>query len=189
MKNEGDRYALPPNTFSMEHKPDPDGPGIYFIFLKERNALGVFSPGPDRLLYIGKSESKIEARNHAEYEDSSPSTLRRSLGAILRSNSFPDHAVFPRKSKRSLSGKALKKAIQNYRFSDESEAFLSEWMIGHLTYDYDITAAGVEEIKAMERKYISQWNPVLNLTYCNHRLKVELQQLREQCRLEAGKKS
>jgi hypothetical protein len=184
-----DDYPLPLQRSRLNEKPDSDGPGIYFIFLKAEKDLIPFSVGPERLAYIGKSESTIEARNHATYENSSYSTLRRSLGAILRAaNYLPDGSVCRRNSRERLSGKALRKAIQNYRFCDASERALRLWMIENLTYGYQIVRAAKEGIEELEKRYIKHWNPVLNLVYCRHPQKGKLEDLRRECR-EAARRN
>jgi hypothetical protein len=178
---------LPGTRYPLDQKPEPDGLGIYFIFLKNGVPLGSFSTSQDMPIYIGKSESSIAARNHASYPTSSSSTLRRSLGAILRiaDKNFPDQQVFPRNSRMRLSGKSLQRALQNYRFSDKSESFLRGWMIKNLEYGYEIVRTGVDEIRIRECGYIQEWNPILNLDYCSHPKKQELKELRKECREEA----
>jgi hypothetical protein len=181
-------FTLPLKTFSMDQKPDSDGPGIYFIFLRERSELGGFVAGKERLIYIGKSESTIEARNHANYSASSSSTLRRSLGAILRA-SFPDTEIFPRTSTMRLSGKGLEKATQNFRFSEQSEVKLGRWMLENLEYGYEIIKASAKEIRAQEKHYIEHWKPILNLTNCCHPEGKRVKELRKQCREEAMRRT
>jgi hypothetical protein len=177
-----DCFALPTVRYRLDQKPDTDGPGIYFVFLNSKVSLDPFSLRPERLIYIGKSESTIEARNHANYRSSSSSSLRRSLGAILREKHLPDNYVFPRNSNGIQSEDALKKSIQHYRFSEKSESWLSFWMLDNLSYGYEIISAGVNEIRARERQHIQRWNPILNLTFCRHQQKGPLETLRKQCR-------
>ena len=74
----------------------PSGPGVYANFLCEAGALGHFSPRAERPIYIGMS-SDLAAREldqHFSARRTGFSTLRRSLGAILKSEF--DLTAFPR---------------------------------------------------------------------------------------------
>jgi hypothetical protein len=177
-----DECLIPTERMPLDEPLHSDGPGIYFIFLNSGISLEDFPVGESRLLYIGKAESAIAARHHAHYETSAQSTLRRSLGAILRRGRalFPDFSVLPRKSE----GKITEKAIQSYRFTEESECILSDWMLKNLTFCYRIVKTGIRDL---ERCYIKKWNPILNLTHSKNSHRRTLEELRRQCRVEARK--
>ncbi|MDP3263355.1 MAG: hypothetical protein U1E06_11955 [Tabrizicola sp.] len=59
--------------------------GIYALFLESGSLRGI-EPSADGLLYIGKTGSSLTARNHFLHPSSGFSTLRRSLGAILKAD-------------------------------------------------------------------------------------------------------
>ena len=73
-------------TFTTK-RPDedpPDKPGVYAFHLSNPDALKQIRVEPSRLLYIGMAGSSLKNRNHLEHKNSASSTLRRSLGALLR---------------------------------------------------------------------------------------------------------
>lgn len=94
--------------------------------------LAVGSPGrlseavTDRrgLLYVGMTDQGLDARNHFQHLHSGFSTLRRSLGALLK-EALRLRAI-PRGSG------SIKSNVRNYRFTDEGERALSDWMNRHL---------------------------------------------------------
>jgi hypothetical protein len=176
----GEKTGIPDLRYRPTEYPPNDGPGIYFIFSNEDSLLPDFDVDTTRLLYIGKCESSFEARNHFQAENSAKSTLRRSLGSILRAEMALLHQVLPR---RTL-GKITRKSIQNYRFSEAGERWLSEWMLTNLSYGFMPVLTG---IRSLERQYIEKWKPVLNLIYCNNPHKGKLEKLREECRNEASR--
>ena len=95
-------------------------PGLYALYLNNQNELNSIRIGPSGLLYIGMTESSLDSRNHFEHDDSGFSSLRRSLGALL---------------KRKLRLQAIPRAqgpsktnLTNYRFTDAGERKLTKWM-------------------------------------------------------------
>src|SRR5690554_342466 len=65
-----------------------DDPGIYAIFFTGKNfPIKDYFPGEDEILYIGKTESSSRSRDlktHFASGKTGSSTLRRTLGALLR---------------------------------------------------------------------------------------------------------
>jgi len=64
----------------------PNEPGIYCIFLKVGSILGELDNNTD-LIYIGKAEKSLNSRDyktHFSSGKSGSSTVRRSLGALLK---------------------------------------------------------------------------------------------------------
>ena len=61
--------------------------GVYSIFLNNDSSLNPFKPGLSGLIYIGSTSnlSQREFDNHFNSYSTGFSTLRRSLGAILKS--------------------------------------------------------------------------------------------------------
>jgi N-carbamoylputrescine amidase len=134
----GTRYS--PGEF-----PEQKGPGLYAVFLKKDSSLSVIEVEDNsRLLYIGKSESSIEVRKHCSYPNSSASTLRRSLGAILKQDPKQELklSAFPCGFKRN----AGPKDIQNYRFDEKGEKELSEWMNKNLEFSYLLLGRDINSI-------------------------------------------
>lgn len=158
--------------------PPRDGAGIYAIFLKETASLPDIEVGPSKLLYVGKSESSLEARDHFRYPKSSSSTLRRSLGAILKQDL--KLCAQPRGFKKI----ATKKNIANYRFDPTGEARLSDWMNKNLAYSYVLLES---DISAFERRCIGKLQPPLNLTLWKNPQRNEVANLRRICRDEASR--
>jgi len=81
--------------------------------------------GCDRLDYLGKS-SNLEARNHFAHRDSGFSTLRRSLGALIKEELRLQ--AIPRGPWRSRND------LRYHRFRDKDEQRLTDWMITHLIH-------------------------------------------------------
>lgn len=133
----------------------PSEPGIYAIYLVPGHGVpGVHQPsgGP---LYVGISSNlaQREFETHFAAGQSGFSTLRRSLGALLSSR-FDLHAR-PRGKDASDSN------YRCYRFDDEGEKRLSDWMEVALR-------VGVQPIarpKTIEKELIALACPPLNLTY------------------------
>src|SRR5208337_2093567 len=97
-----------------------DGPGVYAFFLTDPALFSGIDVDPSGLLYVGKTESSLDVRNHFAHKHSGFSTLRRSVGAILKQEELLK--VIPRASGSSPTN------IRNYRFSPESEERLTAWM-------------------------------------------------------------
>lgn len=115
--------------------------GAYGILLTNPDSLPTVVPGRDGLLYVGMTDQGLDARNHFQHAHSGFSTLRRSLGALLK-EALKLKAI-PRGPGSSKSN------VRNYRFTDEGEQALTEWMNGHLlltqvAVETDLT--GFEEI-------------------------------------------
>lgn len=133
----------------------PSEPGVYAVFLvPDQGVPGIEQPlnGP---LYIGISNNlaQREFDTHFAAGQSGFSTLRRSLGALLSSR-FELHAR-PRGTGASDSNYLC------YRFDDEGEKRLSDWMEIALR-------VGVQPIakpKAIEKELIALACPPLNLTH------------------------
>ena len=126
--------------------------GVYAFFAKPGTFKGL-SIDASGLLYVGRSGSSLAGRNHFTHKQSGFSSLRRSLGALL---------------KNELKLRALPRApglsprnIQNYRFHDEGEECLTNWMEDHLTFSFAVVRG---DIKAVEKALIADLQPPLNLT-------------------------
>ena len=105
--------------------PDRAEPGVYAIFAKDRNCLPSILIPQSELVYIGLS-SDLEQRNHFKAKHSGFHSPRRSFGAILK-DKLKLKAI-PRGTSKS------KTNFRNYRFSDEEEIRLTQWMRSNLEY-------------------------------------------------------
>lgn len=57
--------------------------GVYALYLSDLHALEGIEVDPFGLLYVGMTEDSLEIRNHFAHKNSSFSSPRRSLGAIV----------------------------------------------------------------------------------------------------------
>jgi hypothetical protein len=168
------RAHLLGTQYRAEEIPPVDGAGIYAFYLSSPGELPGVSIEPSGLIYLGMTDSSLEVRNHFNHEHSGFSTLRRSLGALL---------------KTSLALRAIRRGsgpsrtnVQNYRFRDADELRLTEWMKAHLTYGFAVVS---HDIRAAERGLIAELRPPLNLTDWPNPQRRTLRALRDVCRQEA----
>lgn len=158
--------------------PPVDASGVYVLFLIEPFALPSITPGPFGVLYVGMTESSLEVRNHFAHEHSGFSTLRRSLGALLK------HELQLKAIPRSAG--PSKSNITNFRFPDDDERRLTRWIEDHLAYGF---APVNHDVRAVERYLIAELKPPLNLTalydWRNPDLAM-IRRLRDECRKEAA---
>lgn len=137
-----------------------DKTGIYGItYLGGRVPLicGNIQVERNTLLYVGKTESsqiERDAKEHFATGKTGHSTLRRSIGALLLDelNLKPQ----PRSNTQTSARKYI-----NYKFDDEGEARLTEWMLSHLGIGF--YECDKSEIKALEKALIKLAVPALNI--------------------------
>ena len=151
------------------------GPGVYAFYIKNAASILPFMPGTDGLIYIGNATdlAKRGKRNHLRTGASGRSTLRKTLGAILKS-SLSLTAV-PRGSG------ASDQDFTNYKFSDEGEVRLTEWMNDNL----EIGCYHVDDPKTVEDALIAELKPVLNLIEWKNPRAREIKLMRKLCSDEA----
>lgn len=152
----------------LSAKPEP---GVYALFLPTRGALpGIAEPGSGAL-YIGSSSNlaQREFDTHFAAGETGFSTVRRSLGALLRDEL--DLKPRPRGTGTS------KTNYTNYRFDEESERRLSEWMHEHLR----VAVHGVSNPPEIEAELIGLAHPPLNLTGWPNPERAEIKRARKQC--------
>jgi hypothetical protein len=129
------------------------GTGVYALALHDQDALPLVTPGREGLLYVGMTEDSLEVRNHFIHQHSGFSSLRRSLGALLKDR-------LGLRAVRRARG-ASRTNVVNYRFEDAGEQRLTDWMRAHLLAAQAPVAAGV---RAIEKAVIAELEPPLNLT-------------------------
>ena len=135
-------------------------PGIYAVlYLGKSNTLGTIKAlKSGQIIYIGKTLSSQQSRDadtHFKSGKSGSSTLRRSIGALLREEM--KLIPIPRGS-----GKT-EKDTTNYRFDDMSEDFLTSWMVSNLGLAFFEYPKSPDEIRSLELKLLDKLCPVLNI--------------------------
>ncbi len=149
----------------------PKQPGVYALFLKPRGQLLPIAPGANGLLYIGMTNDGLDTRNHFTMENSGFSTLRRSLGAILRRHLQLQPC--PRASGSSEANTA------NFAFAVDGEAILSRWMRANLLVSMlPLPGADLEKLEA---ELIAALEPPLNLTGWDNPQRALIRKLRADC--------
>ncbi|MFV0645872.1 MAG: GIY-YIG nuclease family protein [Sphingomonadaceae bacterium] len=161
--------AAPPSK-----APTIASPGIYAILLANPDALPALTAGRGGILYLGMTNDGLDARNHFHHAHSGFSTFRRSLGALLKGG-LGLHPI-PRAPGKSRSN------VVNYRFPDEEERALSQWMqanlqIAQLALKGDIATTEKDAIRLLE--------PPLNLTGWPNPQRAMLKGLRADCVTQA----
>src|SRR4051812_3174643 len=76
-------------TLLLDHRcwnerPSADGPGVYANFLTQADALAPIRTELSEAIYVGMTDGSLDARCHFDHPHSGTSTLRRSIGAILK---------------------------------------------------------------------------------------------------------
>ncbi len=155
------------SRYPADLAPDINSPGVYALFLRS-GVLGKISPAEDGLLYIGMTDSSLEARKHFRHKSSGFSTLRRSLGSILRAEL--DLVPIPRSPGSSKA---------NFMFAADGEGRLTQWMLANLSYAF---AAFSGDRRALERQLIRDRQPPLNLTGWKNPQAGNIKALRALCR-------
>lgn len=136
----------------------PRESGVYAVYLSERGLLRPFA-NLGELLYVGKSESSLRARDlqtHFTTGESGRSTLRRTLGAILKDEL--SLKCIPRKDRNPTC-----KDFECYRFRDDGEERLTLWMHTNLEVGYVLAAPYGIPVKLLEDLIKGALKPPLNL--------------------------
>lgn len=138
----------------------------------------------DTIIFIGKTKSGELSRvinTHFTSGRTGSSTLRRSLGAILR-DTFKLKPI-----PRSIIEKSDRK-YSHYKFDNDSENKLTSWMLANLSFsfwEYD----GGENLEEIEKELIKECKPILNLKdNSSNKWMREVKELRSDCK-ELAKKS
>ena len=169
------RLAKPPSL--------PAKQGIYAFFINHTDDLGIFG-GSGQLIYIGLSGKNLNSRDvktHLTSEKTGRSTLRRSIGAILKKK-LKLTAIARDKN-------SIKLRADKYKFNESGEHRLTEWMLKNLMLGYwtpDISISS-EKLRSLEEKTIIRLKPTLDLDKRTKRfnpLAEQLDKLRGICRNE-----
>ena len=193
-KIKNSRFSL----FTNENKNIlPKKSGIYGIFLNDGIKFSKdfkfedFEYRSDGLIYIGISEnlSKREVKQHFISNNSSNSTVRRSIGSIEKENL--NLIAIPRGNGD----------CNHYRFADKKrigEKKLTDWMCNNLKlgyYEYSENRGLnkfemkilVQKLKEIEKKMIIMFDPPLNIIFRDLKKVEKLKKLREICKKQAYK--
>ncbi len=137
-----------------------DKPGIYaFFFSSGISPLEKHTPEDGEIMYIGKTEDSQISRDlntHFTSNKTGSSTVRRSLGALLRESL----SLIP--TPRSNTEESNRR-FTNYKFEEEGEVKLTKWMkknLGLSFYEYDKSP---KEIETLEKSLIQKLKPILNI--------------------------
>lgn len=152
----------------MALMPELRGRGVYLFCLRERHALPGIEVGAEGVVYVGMTEKSLLIRNHFLHAHSGGSTLRRSLGALLREELKLE--PIRRDSKPENASK--------FRFTDDGEIRLTEWM------KTSLLAAQTEifgNVRSRETALIREWEPPLNLTKWTNPQKTAVSAKRKAC--------
>ena len=160
----------------------PDRQGIY-SFIVDSDELGKFGR-PGQIIYIGLAEKSLKDRdteNHLKSGQTGWSSLRRSLGAILKER------LKLKAIKRDKDGNKLR--ADKYKFDKEGEERLTAWMINNLIIGYWTVdnPMPLDKLRDLEEKVILKLKPTLDLdrrTKRHNLLSVDLDELRKICRDE-----
>jgi len=154
--------------------PATSGTDVYALHLSNPQAFPQIEVDSSGLLYVGMTEDSLEARNHFGHKDSSFSSPRRSLGAILKQEL--GLKAIPRGSGKSL------KDMTHFRFARDGEQRLTTWMIEHLEYSSVVLVDGIGDV---ERVLINCLRPPLNLDKWKNPQRAAIMRLRKACADEA----
>jgi len=137
-----------------------DSPGIYaFFFYGDDFPLAGYSPKKGEIIYIGKTESsqkKRDADTHFASGKTGSSTVRKSFGSLLREEL--GLKPIPRGQADINVGRTAA-----FKFNDESEAILTNWMKNNLGLSFFEYNKEGKEISKLEEALIRQVIPVINI--------------------------
>jgi GIY-YIG catalytic domain len=165
-------------------------PGIYGFFLS-RGCLHIgdqkITPGRDKPLYIGKTESSQKARDlkqHLSDGGTGYSTLRRSLGALLREQ-------LNLKPRPRSTTETSPRRFTNFKFAAAGEAELTGWMKENLRLGFcEFSGLESEALSDCEKELIKSATPALNILHNpKSQYRVALRDARRRCACLARKSS
>lgn len=163
--NDLERSPVPWQAFAHAA---PEAPGIYAVWLAKGGTLRgtvLRDWSGDGPLYVGESANlaQREARTHFASDGSGWSTLRRSVGALLRRALQLE--AHPRGSGVS------RQDLTCYRFESKGERRLTAWMRENLALSWwedDQPSRPSRQRKDLETKMIRSLEPPLNLNKWNN---------------------
>ncbi len=137
-----------------------DEPGIYALFFTGKDfPLADYNPQKDEIIYIGKTESSQANRDektHFTSGKTGSSTIRRSLGALLKDEL--SLVPIPRNDKDFDAGRK-----SFFKFDEPSEDKLTKWMKDNLALSFYAYEQPPSEIDVLETGLIAEAKPLLNI--------------------------
>ncbi len=166
----------------------PSKQGIFAFFINGCEDLSIFGK-QGQIIYIGMSKKNLSEsyfEKHLKAGKTGWSTLRRSIGAILKSK------LNLTAQKRDLDSKKLR--ADKYKYDSIGEDKLTIWMKENLKMGYWITTESLssEDLNDKKEKVILKLRPTLDLnkkTKQFNPLAKELDRLRAICRNEVKQKN
>jgi len=154
-------------------------PGIYAIFYNGKHLPYIeITFKNDEIIYIGKTESsqlKRNANTHFASGKTGSSTVRKSIGAILRKKL----SLIPIPRNESDYAKGRK---SHFKFDDNGEIALTEWMKSNLSISYYEYPKSRNEIESLENQLINSEVPILNIDKNSSNIYLNVvKQLRKDC--------
>lgn len=150
-------------------------PGIYLVYANRR--IGWLNWDPrSGVAYVGKADDGLRRRLVKEHAgDTGRSTLRRSLGSILKTEL--ELVARPRPSR----GEPKRINFINFNFEPDGNDRLNVWMGEHLEVECLLDVM----IAEAERRLIAEHQPPLNLTGWENPFALEIKAARAECAEEA----
>lgn len=170
-ENEAAARALLRTRTAVKKLLAPSKCGVYAIYLRTKGLLTPFAEAGNGLIYIGLSTNLAnrEFEQHFSSKNTGFSTLRRSLGALL---------------KRRLGLRAISRApgpsvtnVRNYAFLPEGEARLTVWMRKNL----EVGVYASSKYLDLENWLVSELKPLLNLNKWPNPHRAAIKRLRKVC--------
>ena len=128
--------------------------GLYCWKLSEEtNFNGFENIENNRVIYVGKAEKYIADRFYDNHLNSirNFSTFRRSIGAVLKNEL--SLVALPRIDSKGNIMYNAKNVYSNYRFNEDGELKINQWMIDNLEYGFIELDSGVGDIiKILEKR-------------------------------------
>lgn len=134
--------------------------GIYAVFfLGEHFPIENIKPKHDEVIYLGKTESsqeKRDAKTHFKSGKTGSSTLRKSIGSLLRN-------IYNLKPIVRNDSDIIKRRFSHFKFDDKSEEIITEWMQNNLALSFYEYPESKSKIEALETTLIQEVIPLLNI--------------------------
>lgn len=162
---------------SIDNLNAPYESGVYALFLVEGARLSSYLVLEDQPIYIGKSINlaKREYDNHFNSSGTGWSTVRRSLGALLKS----ELQLVAQPRSRGIS----RSNFYHYCFNSDGEDRLTKWMRKHI--HVAVRAISLDEYQDIEVDLIATARPLLNLKGWTNLNARAIKRLRKICADEA----
>ena len=147
-----------------------ESPGVYAVYC-DVGLTGIGWDAASGPMYVGKADDGLRGRLKTHMMDTGRSTLRRSLGALLRVDL--DLEARPRASR----GEPTETSFQNYTFGEAGDRRLTNWMLEHLV----VAASPIDSPTSAEGQLLAKLRPPLNLTKWPNPWRSKMLEARKYC--------